>query len=1042
MSGKSWLLLVAFWAAQPITVKPALAKDAQNVIPFTGVWTGTILPTPQEAEFDGEFWPVNPARTVVVVPADPPSPVRLAADEVVARIAFLAGPGAAKVAVLTEDSPLGSYALLIALGRTQFSQGTRVPPHPEGYTLEPMFPGALCPVIIGVGQDDLGTYWSAQTLNQLLRNRGGRIEWQCARVRDWPAFGVRSFKVGGQNWDAIREMGRWRAQFKWNCFNVCYTTLGQDEWPHPSDDYRQLIADLCAFAMPRGLDIMPFVNPYFLWREHIRISDENDVAALVETCALGPQHGGRKVMLCLDDFASPSIPYELTDDADRKRFGTLAAANAHLVTELNARLKERFPAVELFFVPPYYWIPQGSYQKQGEAYLREVGASLPADVTVVWTGPVIRSLHICREDVLRYTELIGRKPFLWDNTLYAHHEPPSYLFDAFTTQYPEDFVSLDEKGVHYNAGYGEIYKVGLITASDYLWNPAAYEPERSLRNALAMLGGPDAVDALLAFRDAYYRLYDEYGMILDGLEALREQPEEVKYFPVDREDLAALRLLLDSEREALAQVEAKCVNERLVEELRERQNEHQICQDMLDWLAQQPSIVSPGPAENHAENPSAEEVSNGRPVGWNLYVGAGNGTVGVTQDARTEQYAATLTATEWYDLSGCDWINVALMQGNTDGYSGANAYPAQPFAKYYFSFWLKGDAARVTVEVTGWKEGGQAAERHQLLLRLSGKNVLTKTLTSVDLKPTDQWQYYKGSFITLPDTKTFALKFGLTGYRNEGAKLGSVAVDDVYVGLTPERKWDAWGNGADFNGDGKHDILWRNSATGEITVWLMDGTRSLSAVSIGVVADPNWRIVGTGDFNGDGNSDILWRHSVTGEISVWLMNGTTRVDGVSLGTADLAWKIVGVADFKGGGKPDILWHNSVTGENCVWLMNGITYSNSYSLESASNLNWMIVGAADFNGDGKPDILWRNSSTGEISVWFMNGTTRIDRASLGVADLAWKIVALADFNNDGKPDILWRNSATGWNTVWFMNGIILSSSVSLDSVTDQNWQIAP
>ena len=43
-------------------------------------------------------------------------------------------------------------------------------------------------------------------------------------------------------------------------------------------------------------------------------------------------------------------------------------------------------------------------------------------------------------------------------------------------------------------------------------------------------------------------------------------------------------------------------------------------------------------------------------------------------------------------------------------------------------------------------------------------------------------------------------------------------------------------------------------------------------------ADPrqratSWAIVGTGDFNGDGKGDILWRNS-DGDVGIWLMNGT------------------------------------------------------------------------------------------------------------------------------------------------------------------------
>jgi hypothetical protein len=38
--------------------------------------------------------------------------------------------------------------------------------------------------------------------------------------------------------------------------------------------------------------------------------------------------------------------------------------------------------------------------------------------------------------------------------------------------------------------------------------------------------------------------------------------------------------------------------------------------------------------------------------------------------------------------------------------------------------------------------------------------------------------------------------------------------------------------------------------------------------------DPNWRVTHLGDFNGDGKADIVWRNTVDGSITMWLMNGT------------------------------------------------------------------------------------------------------------------------------------------------------------------------
>jgi len=48
----------------------------------------------------------------------------------------------------------------------------------------------------------------------------------------------------------------------------------------------------------------------------------------------------------------------------------------------------------------------------------------------------------------------------------------------------------------------------------------------------------------------------------------------------------------------------------------------------------------------------------------------------------------------------------------------------------------------------------------------------------------------------------------------------------------------------DFDGDGKADILWRNSSSGLNAIWLMNGTSSTAQVFITTVADPNWQVVG------------------------------------------------------------------------------------------------------------------------------------------------------------------------------------------------------
>jgi hypothetical protein len=250
--------------------------------------------------------------------------------------------------------------------------------------------------------------------------------------------------------------------------------------------------------------------------------------------------------------------------------------------------------------------------------------------------------------------------------------------------------------------------------------------------------------------------------------------------------------------------------------------------------------------------------------------------------------------------------------------------------------------------------------------------------------------------------------------------------------------WNIVGIG-DFNGDGKADLLWQNSSTGELEVWLMNGATKTGSGSPGTVGSP-WKVAGVGDFNGDGKSDILWRNSTTGEVKIWFMNGIAIASQGIVGTIAPPWNIVGVGDFNGDGKADLLWQNSSTGEVQVWLMNGITKTSSGSPGTVTS-PWEVAGAGDFNGDGKTDILWRDSTTGEVKIWFMNGTAMASQGVVGTIAPPWNMVGAADFNGDGKSDLLWQNSSTGEVEVWLMNGITKTSSGSPGTVTSP-WAIVP
>jgi FG-GAP-like repeat len=67
------------------------------------------------------------------------------------------------------------------------------------------------------------------------------------------------------------------------------------------------------------------------------------------------------------------------------------------------------------------------------------------------------------------------------------------------------------------------------------------------------------------------------------------------------------------------------------------------------------------------------------------------------------------------------------------------------------------------------------------------------------------------------------------------------------------------------------------------------------------LADP-W--AATHDANGDGKSDIVWRDT-SGNIAMWLMNGGQVLASAGLGNIPTTWSIVAIRDFNSDGKFDL-----------------------------------------------------------------------------------------------------------------------------------------
>jgi Ca2+-binding RTX toxin-like protein len=267
-------------------------------------------------------------------------------------------------------------------------------------------------------------------------------------------------------------------------------------------------------------------------------------------------------------------------------------------------------------------------------------------------------------------------------------------------------------------------------------------------------------------------------------------------------------------------------------------------------------------------------------------------------------------------------------------------------------------------------------------------------------------------------------------WRNDSGEIyvwNSQSGQGAFLGQTLGNPGTGWHvqDVADYSGDGKADILWRNNA-GDLYVYKSDGGAAVSFTGQSIsFVDPVWAIVPqAGDFNGDGRADILFRNTGTGEAYVWLsQTGSSAVNflGQSLGAVPSNWSIKGVGDFNGDGRADVLWRSDA-GDVYVWNSDasGPVAMHGQTISSVGN-DWSLIGIGDFNGDGREDILWRHTD-GELYVWnSQTGSAAVNFVgqSVGLVSLDWSVAAVGDYDGDGRADVLFRN-ADGRVYLWNSN----------------------
>ncbi len=302
--------------------------------------------------------------------------------------------------------------------------------------------------------------------------------------RPGPGFRLRGMK--GWEWtprqylEEIPYLAAFRMNFLMNCYLSLFAegtgTRPPNEWWKPmSDERKREYSDVIGACRDHGITFCFSVHPQLASARPLDPDSPEDIGRLFQHYAWAQGRGVGWFSVCLDDVGW---------GAGGPAAG--GAAHARLANTILGRLRVADPGAQLILCPAAYW---GDGTGPGDrAYLGALARALHPDVYVFWTGDQVYCRRITRSAALSYRRAVGHRLFLWDNYPVNDGSPAMHL-GPLSGRDPGLCDVVDGYMSNPMRTQNEINRIPAATCADYAYNPWAYDPARSIGQAILHLAG-------------------------------------------------------------------------------------------------------------------------------------------------------------------------------------------------------------------------------------------------------------------------------------------------------------------------------------------------------------------------------------------------------------------------------------------------------------------------------------------------------------------------------------------------------------------------